>query len=580
MGDGGEYLAMSLNLLEGRGTAMDPAELDGLRQQLSSAAPELAGWDLEGVTHVNRRGDREFAHFSFYSALAAPFAGLAMAVGASPLRGFALLNLLLYAGAWRVLAPRTGPVVLAVVWLGPIVWWIDKVHTEVFTVTLLGIACALLPACPWWSAITASLVSLQNPPVMALAFGAAAAALARGPAAWKNGRILAASVAAVAIALVHPLYSLVRFGTPSLLIDRSTAGLPTMSDIGLVLWDPNLSILANWPVVLLAAGGALAVGWSSIRRQPLEAAILLASLVIVLVSFAETGNPAHGGTPGMSRYALWLGPFALPLLAAANGTGGRGWQAGITAAALASAAIGITAFHPSRAEFSARPTWVASWLWSHRPAWTHSPPRVFAGSLEPHGGLRVPIAAPECRKILLVGRGEAQGMWPIPCLPAPVPDDCRRPGALCYANATGSSYTFARVAERYWPGFTYSPDRVWPKRAEHQVARAMRAAGWWRARRVQLHDPDAVLRAARDVTPAALFQGPDGAILVLRDPAEGAVIDLQPGRAARAAFVNGTTGEPLAAIERAGSQTSLWRVDVPAAAHLLLLLIQAPRSIP
>ena len=35
---------------------------------------------------------------------------------------------------------------------------------------------------------------------------------------------------------------------------------------------------------------------------------------VFLMSFAQTGNMHHGGTPGMSRYILWLVPLGVPFL--------------------------------------------------------------------------------------------------------------------------------------------------------------------------------------------------------------------------------------------------------------------------
>ena len=42
----------------------------------------------------------------------------------------------------------------------------------------------------------------------------------------------------------------------------------------------------------------------------------------------------------------------------------------------------------------------------------------------------LPFATTRCEKVLLVGRGDLQGMWPMPCYPAEVPPQCREPGQV------------------------------------------------------------------------------------------------------------------------------------------------------
>jgi hypothetical protein len=297
------------------------------------------------------------------------------------------------------------------------------------------------------------------------------------------------------------------------------------------------------------------------------------TLAAALVAFAQTPNPAHGGTPGMSRYALWLAPLLLPLLMAADDVGGRLWRITLTTSAVASTGISLIAFHPARPELSHRPTWVASWLWTHHPAWSNPPARVFVDSLDQHGGLTLPVTTPDCRKALLTGRGEQGGMWPVPCLPMPVPPHCREPGAICYANARAAGYTFEPVHSAAGRKFIYARERAWPSDAEAGVAEALASAGWWSAQHIPRSSVTSILRAADGVRAGPLFQGPDGAILLLRDSSPGAKVHLRPAGPVRGVFVSGTTGATLNTVEYPVMADDGWRVEVPPGHELLVLAL-------
>ena len=59
------------------------------------------------------------------------------------------------------------------------------------------------------------------------------------------------------------------------------------------------------------------------------------ALVVGLLTFAQTPNVNHGGTPGPSRYGLWLMPLAIPALRAM--TSGSGSPRGRARLALVAA---------------------------------------------------------------------------------------------------------------------------------------------------------------------------------------------------------------------------------------------------
>jgi len=100
--------------------------------------PELRGPD----------GRQDLPHFWFYSLLAAPFVRAALAAGAHPLTGFTVLNISLLIGVAALLATCVPPAVVLLVAAGPVLWWVDKAHTEVFTLSLITTALLLLPSSP------------------------------------------------------------------------------------------------------------------------------------------------------------------------------------------------------------------------------------------------------------------------------------------------------------------------------------------------------------------------------------------------------------------------------------------------
>ena len=127
-------------------------------------------WDFAGLSltlHPELRdaaGRQDYFHFWFYSALAVPGLWLVRSVGGHPNYAFTILNLILFlAAAWVVSRHLTWWLTAAS--CSPVIWWLDKAHTEVFTFSLLAIAFALMREAPWWSLVALGAASTQNPPI-------------------------------------------------------------------------------------------------------------------------------------------------------------------------------------------------------------------------------------------------------------------------------------------------------------------------------------------------------------------------------------------------------------------------------
>jgi hypothetical protein len=479
LGDGLEYLAMSLNLARG-----SPPALTGEELRLAAATfgdpeelirvPELVGAD----------GRQDFPHFWFYPLLGAPFVRAAAALGVSPIFGFSALNLLLLCCAAWVLAGRLSPAAVLLVAGSPLVWWIDKAHTEVFTVSLLSIAAVLLETAPPWALPFLAAAAAQNPPVLALL--ALALAYVARIAAPRDPRLRVAVPLALGLGALHPLYYWWRIDRLSPLLGGTTPHLPSAKELLAVLADPNLGILPHFPVLALLFG--LGVRWlvrSAGWRRP-GSWLLLAAVASLLFAFAQTSNLNHGATPGPSRYGLWLIPFAVPVLIALEDPLRR---AGFAMLAVASFVGSLAGFHPRLPESYLEPGALARWLWTKAPGLDNPLPEVFAERVGRDENWTLPVAFPRCEKALLPGIGSPLGLWPIQCPPAPLPAHCAEPGALCYANRSGDSFSFAPAPPQ--ASFYFFRDERWYWRARpgEETIRVLGRMPWEDLRRVDEADP-------------------------------------------------------------------------------------------
>ena len=446
MGDGGEYLAYALNLSHGHAPALTDTSIAKIRADIFPFDPELSRWPIEQAGRRSPDGRQDFVHFWLFPALSAPGVAVLRTLGADPRWSFTLINIALLMAASYVVRRWVGWGAAILLLGGPIVWWSNKVHIEAFIVSLMMIAFALWRDRPGLAMICSGLVAAQVPPFAVFVPMLAIATLVRKRDAWRAPSFLAGLGGGVLLACLPAFYYFARFRTPSLLADVAQSHWPTTTELGTVLWDLNLGLVPNWPLLALAAVVAVASAIAAGRRRLLQPDILMAVAggVVLMLSFPQVGNPMHGATPGIIRYAVWLTPLAIPVLAAATHAAAHRT---IVVIALVSSALSLVHYSPSVPEFGHRPTALSLWVWRQAPSLSHPLPEVFARSLEQRGGT-LPVSTPGCDKILLVGRGKNQGMWPRPCPPEPVPGQCREPAVRCYANRSGRTYSFVRRRNR------------------------------------------------------------------------------------------------------------------------------------
>lgn len=448
VGDGAEYLAMALNLSDFHLPAVSPEELTHLQERL--APLEESGYAIP-ITYPNlvaKDGRQDFPHFWFYSALAAPMVWVTRVLHLHPAASFTIVNMALLILALWVVVGRLDWAATLLLFGGPIIWWIDKSCTEVFTFSLIAISFTLLLERPWWSLVCLGAAATQNPPIAVVVPIVVVMALINRPGALRDIRFQVGAIVGAALASLPPLYYMSRLGITSPLL-RTTGGpslhLPTLSEMGTFIWDPNLGLLPGfpaWTVVLLGITGALI---ASARQRLKSPAVWVAFLTtgIFLAGFAQMTMVNAGGTPGISRYTLWLISLAIPLLQEADIAFGQKLRLWLVPVAIYTLIWGLCIFHPKLPENVSKPTKLAVFIWKHYPSLNNPLPEIFFKRVSHKYPPIFPIATATCSKVLLVG-----GHWPTTCkAEGAVPPHCiDDPAALCYANRTAHGYEFVKVS--------------------------------------------------------------------------------------------------------------------------------------
>jgi hypothetical protein len=405
VGDGFEYLGMARNLARLSPPSLSADEASALTREMAALGDTT--WD--GVVIPTLRGADgryDFPHFWLYSLAAAPFVALAAAAGVHPSHGFTVMNLVLVLGVCWLLA-RVGAGLAAVLFAALVLWWIDKAHAEIFFAALTAAALLMRTTAPGASLVMLGAAAAQGPVLAVLLAACVVEALARSP----SKRIVIAAVAAFALAALHPLYYLWRLGIPSPLPDTIIAHMPSLRAFVTPLTDLNLGVFWFAPVlaVLTVAGMAAAI-----RRRQWDGLPVVIGTAALLAAAAMVTNVNHGGTPGMSRYGLWVLSLLIPFAAQVRPTPGWGHLA--TAGTVFTVIFAAFALHPRVADagITPTPTPLAAFVWTHVPSLDNPLPEVFVERVvHADGAAPLPVALPGGAKALIA---------------------CERPGALCYVN--------------------------------------------------------------------------------------------------------------------------------------------------
>ena len=392
----------------------------------------------------------------FYALAAAPFVRGFETLGRDPRSGFTALNLLLLAAAAVLLVRRVSTIAAVLFAGGPILWWIDKPHPEVFVCASITVAFVFLRTAPWLTIAALGLASAQEPAIVPALL--AALVFAALPTGFAKRRVWIAAAAAVILAALNPLYQYARQGGGVRALLPINPHLPVAREILSTPFDPNIGIFVHAPFLTAVAALALILALVRSPRQVFTAAhgVVLTIGALFVLMFTQMLNVNSGGTPGPSRYGLWLLPVAIPVLEAA--------PVGVVLQALTAASVVWCTifFAPSRPENYLQPTSLAAYLWQRWPAADDPLVEIFAERVSgSHPAPDPPLATPGCEKVLIVGRGSGSPTaWPGRCEAQTAPPFCREVGVLCYANRSKGEYGYSRLPVLW----SHSPAESMPRR--------------------------------------------------------------------------------------------------------------------
>lgn len=438
IGDGSEYYALYLTI-KSEGRPWMTTGAFKLYDELfrSGAIEALFSTDSlrDSFPALRLGATADFNHFWAYSAIAAMVSKGMGLIGAtvSAHQAFLLQHAGLFlAAAWLALAlfgKRGFFVAITLTIASPIVWFLDKVHTEFFSYCLiLGAVMLAQRRFYLWGALCLAVASTQNPSFALLAFVLLVLRLCEVPNRPFRFWEAAALVATCIIVLAHPAYYFFRFGTPTpqMLAGGAKIGA-NASKFYIWLIDPDVGLLPNWPLgIAILALGLVSIFSRCTPRLDKKFLFFLASYLFVnLFAHSSTLNINSGGTPGLARYALWYIPIFFPVALAAvdfilSKPSIAQWVCGSLVVCYAAANVYL--YDPRRPESYTIPSPVSAVIQRKLPGLYNPPPEVFAERYSGYGdGLQshslTAILGPSCDKLLVTpGRDPTLIAWPSRCV--------------------------------------------------------------------------------------------------------------------------------------------------------------------
>lgn len=602
VGDGLEYIATALNLGAGRPPALSAADRVAI-------APDLARWaDAAPVSALNwpelvgRDGRQDVPHVWVYSLLVAPGLWLTGALSLHPNHAFTMVNLLCLGAAWVALRALASLWLTLLVCASPIVWWADKAHTEAFLFSLLVIAFSWARRGRAGALALAGVAAAQNPGLL-VAWPVVFAELLRFRRATEPWlviwRMSAAGVVAIATAA---FYNWSRHGRLSPLAAWTAARVPSLHEWLAPITDLSIGLFATAPVFVLAlvACAAWARHESAATRERRSTAAPALSWVIstvgitaVLTVVAQSTNINHGGTPGLSRYALWLLPMLLPVLlhlspdtrglADADSPDGldrtertptrrEPWL--LRALVVASVLTSIAGFRPSLPEVYRYPSPVATWAWTSWPTLDHPAAEIFAERVSHTEPATLPTSAHGCAKVLLF-----EGSWPVPCLPrGSLPESCRRKGALCYASLSSSGTSITPTTPARFPHVI--SDRRWSDVDAFMPAlqRAYAEVSGHQLQRTGVGDPGSAVRALAGAPWTWTVQSDRALLVFVPSSRAGASVTLRTAAGLRGTLRNLSRDRIERDLGAPDGTGEAWRVDLPASDDAFAIVLRSGAS--
>jgi len=340
VGDGTEYLLTTIAFGEGHEPFITQGIVDRYndllrREPLKGSFPVVLQNfpSVYGPPIPTREGPTyEVWHFWFMGMLTAPYYWFTQTVGLNFADSYTLffisLWLLLVMLGYRLQGMAGAVTTTAIFILSPVLWFVNKAHTEFFTVAGVLAAVILLDTGLYlWASFTIASVATQNPalaPLAVLLLGFWIVTKRRGPYALEEVFLCAATGFLLALS---PFYYFSRHGVISPLV---AAGFSNSSNITFkrvisLFIDPDVGLYPNWPVgLLLIVVGVIALmrrdEWRLVLQKCRDKQfcfyLLFMCAFLVLMPLAQASQPNYnaGGTVHVSRYALWYIPLHYPLI--------------------------------------------------------------------------------------------------------------------------------------------------------------------------------------------------------------------------------------------------------------------------
>lgn len=371
----------------------------------------------------------DFNHFWFYPGIVLVIGGWLDLLGAGPHIAFVFTNVVLLALLLFVYGRcfgRSGIIASVVTTCAsPMIWFVDKAHTEFFTFTLIAIATALFGRRRYFlAALALAIASTQNISI------AATSGFALAMGAWDSGWLrlrfrvkdVALALLTIVIVLLHPAYYIARVGVidPQLLAGGAKVGT-NLSSAFIWLIDPDVGLLPNWPLCLVI----VALGFAAYRRGLFAWSWRIAAFVGVFVvtnlyAQASTQTLNSGATVYIARYATWYIGLFIPLLALGLAAAQKfeQWKQLALAALFGGAVVAnAVVFWPARHETYMQPTALSEFVQRFLPYAYDPPPQIFGerflGAGPDASSRSYAILGPDCRKLVVVKKDG------VPVLPLP-----------------------------------------------------------------------------------------------------------------------------------------------------------------
>jgi hypothetical protein len=328
IGDGSEYYALFFAFKAKNLPWMTPEAYIQYDQLLQSGKiVGLVGVEqLKGFFPALRIGETsDFNHFWFYSFMAFlaykffSFFGILLSAHQSFIALHCILLSSLFSLAFYFFRWKGILGVLLITLGSPILWFVDKVHSEFFTYALTFSAIILTYARQYFAgSFFLALASTQNPHFALVAFIPFLYRLILERLRLYSLKELCLFAGIVFIVFAHPLYYLSRYGviTPQLLAGGASPG-NYLSVFYIWLIDPDIGLFPNWIFGFLLfiyfIGNNNLYKYKNIINNKFYIVFCILYLFIGLYASSSTTNLNSGATTGIARYALWYLPLFFPI---------------------------------------------------------------------------------------------------------------------------------------------------------------------------------------------------------------------------------------------------------------------------